>query len=331
MSYKKLEDFIQNKMRMSHIYQPVFIKELIKHNGSVSLQKIAQVFLSYDKSQQEYYEYITKTMPSKVLKKHGLVTNEKDIYSLTDDYKILSKDEAKKLIELCDNKIEDFLQKRLDTYDHRRRNRSSLSGSLTYRIIKRAKSRCEACGVSSEERALDIDHIIPKNKGGSDDESNLQALCYKCNRQKRDTDDTDFHKVKESYKDKDNSCLFCNLSSKYIKVIDENELALAFYDGFPVTEYHTLIIPKRHVSDYFELHQPELNAINQLLIRQKEKLQRLDKTITGFNVGINCGEDAGQTIFHVHVHLIPRRKGDMKNPKGGVRGVIPEKQGYNND
>lgn len=328
MSFKKLESFINEKMRMSHIYQPLFIKELIKGNGSISLENVSKAFLSYDKSQQEYYEYITKTMPSKVLKKHGLITKDKDIYSFTDEYRHLSEDESRKLIELCDTKIEMYLEKRADTYDHRKRNTDTMSGSLRYRIIKRSGGKCEACGVSSDDRAIDVDHIVPKNKGGSNDEFNLQALCYKCNRQKKDTDDTDFHQVKESYKDRDTTCVFCNLKSNNIKVIDENELALAFYDGFAVTKHHILIIPKRHVSDYFELYQPELNAINELLQRQKEKLQKLDKSITGFNVGVNCGEDAGQSIFHVHMHLIPRRKGDMKEPKGGVRGVIPEKQKY---
>ena len=105
-------------------------------------------------------------------------------------------------------------------------------------------------------------------------------------------------------------------------------MAIAFYDGYAVTQYHTLIIPKRHVSDYFELHAPELNAINQLVNKQKKLLEKKDKTITGFNVGANVGEDAGQSIFHVHVHLIPRRSGDMEEPKGGVRGVIPSKQKY---
>lgn len=328
MSYQKLNDFISNKMRMSHIYQPVFIKELIRGNGAVSLQDVAKAFLSYDKSQQDYYEYITKTMPSKILRKHGLIAKDKNTYSFTEEYKHLSEDESKILIELCDSKIEEYLHKRTDTFDHRKRNIDIISGSLRYRIIKRSGGKCEACGVSSEERAIDVDHIIPKNKGGSNDESNLQALCYKCNRQKRDTDDTDFHHVKESYYDRNIDCVFCNLKVNGIKVIDENELALVFRDGYPVTEGHTLIIPKRHVSDYFDLHQPELNAINQLLHKHKEKLQEEDKTITGFNVGVNCGEDAGQSIFHVHVHLIPRRKGDMKDPKGGVRGVLPEKQKY---
>ncbi|WP_417332576.1 HIT domain-containing protein [Halarcobacter sp.] len=324
----KLKDFVENKMRMSHIYQPLFIKELVKSNGKVNLEDVAKAFLSYDKSQIEYYEYITKTMPSKILKKHGIIEQNKKEYILSEQYSNLSHEEASELIKLCDSKINTYLEKRLDTYDHRKRNYSNLSGSTRYKIIKRAGGRCEACGISSEERAIDVDHIIPRNKGGSDDESNLQALCYKCNRQKKDTDSTNFEKIKNSYSNRDTNCLFCNLNKKDIQVIAENELAIAFYDGYPVTKYHTLIIPKRHVSDYFELHQPEQNAINELLKQQREKLQKMDNSITGFNVGINIGEDSGQTIFHVHVHLIPRRKDDMDDPKGGVRGVIPEKQKY---
>jgi len=137
-----------------------------------------------------------------------------------------------------------------------------------------------------------------------------------------------FAAVKKSYDERDDNCIFCNLGKNGIKIIAQNELALMFYDSFAVTKYHTLIIPKRYVSDYFNLHQPELNAIQELLQQQKDNLLKKDKAITGFNVGINCGEDAGQSIFHVHVHLIPRRKGDMSNPKGGVRGVIPDKQSY---
>ena len=123
------------------------------------------------------------------------------------------------------------------------------------------------------------------------------------------------------------SCLFCSEKSN-VDILHSNNLALAFYDLYPVTKYHTLIIPKRHVADYFELDKSEVDDINKLIIIQKDKLLKLDKTITGFNIGVNIGEDAGQSIFHVHIHLIPRRKGDMKEPKGGVRGVIPEKQKY---
>lgn len=121
-------------------------------------------------------------------------------------------------------------------------------------------------------------------------------------------------------------CIFCELDTS--RIIDQNELCLMIEDAFPVTPNHTLIIPKRHVSDYFDLNEPELNAIHSMLSARRQSLLESDPTITGFNVGINAGESAGQTIFHVHVHLIPRRDGDVENPRGGVRGVIPNKQSY---
>jgi ATP adenylyltransferase len=121
-------------------------------------------------------------------------------------------------------------------------------------------------------------------------------------------------------------CIFCELTPD--RIIEENELCLMIEDAFPVTPNHTLVIPKRHVSDYFDLYQPELNAIHAMLSARRKSLLESDPTITGFNVGINAGQSAGQTIFHVHVHLIPRRDGDVANPRGGVRGVIPNKQSY---
>ena len=112
------------------------------------------------------------------------------------------------------------------------------------------------------------------------------------------------------------------------RIIAENNLAYAISDGFPVTEGHTLFIPKRHINDYFGLVQAEVNAINALMIEHKGMLQKGDATIEGFNIGMNCGEVAGQTIFHCHVHLIPRRKGDVENPRGGVRHIIAGKGFY---
>ena len=112
------------------------------------------------------------------------------------------------------------------------------------------------------------------------------------------------------------------------RVVAENELCYTIRDRFPVTPLHTLVMPKRHVADYFDLYQPELNAIQRMLVEQRVEILRQDQSVTGFNVGINAGADAGQTIFHVHVHLIPRRKGDAPDPRGGVRGVIPAKQNY---
>ena len=122
------------------------------------------------------------------------------------------------------------------------------------------------------------------------------------------------------------NCIFCNLDPSRIE--DRNEFFVAIKDLYPVTEGHTLIIPSRHVESFFELSRDEEIAMLDMLSSQKEELSQLDTTITGFNVGINDGEDAGQTIMHCHIHLIPRRKGDMESPRGGVRGVIPSKQSY---
>jgi ATP adenylyltransferase len=192
--------------------------------------------------------------------------------------------------------------------------------------LKRAKFRCELCGVSADTKALEVDHILPRNHGGTDDLSNLQALCYSCNAMKRDRDDTDFRRVKESYEQREKDCVFCEIPKE--RVFLENELAYAIYDNYPVTSLHTLIIPKRHTSSYFELGRPEINACNLLLEQAKVIAEQEDKEVSGFNVGINNGESAGQTIFHCHIHLIPRRKGDVKNPRGGVRHLISGKGNY---
>lgn len=121
-------------------------------------------------------------------------------------------------------------------------------------------------------------------------------------------------------------CLFCNISKE--RVIAENELVFSMRDGFPVTKFHTLVIPKRHTIDYFSLTKDELLACDSLLHSLKDDILKLDNSVEGFNVGMNSGSVAGQTIFHCHIHLIPRRQGDVENPRGGVRFVIPEKANY---
>ena len=123
-------------------------------------------------------------------------------------------------------------------------------------------------------------------------------------------------------------CFFCNRAKR--EAISSSDFLFVVRDNkFPVTKHHTLIAPHRHVSDFFDLNNEELNDLAKILKNQRQLLLNLDKDITGFNVGVNAGIDAGQSIMHCHIHLIPRRKGDMNNPRGGVRGVIPSKQKYN--
>ena len=122
------------------------------------------------------------------------------------------------------------------------------------------------------------------------------------------------------------NCPFCNIDDK--RIISNYDDYYVIRDLFPVTELHTLIIPKRCVASYFDLNDRELYNLQQIIKKEKEELINIDKTISGFNLGVNDGLDAGQTIFHCHVHLIPRRKNDVKNPQGGVRAVISSKQHY---
>ena len=309
---------------MQHIYQPVMIKTLIQLNGKATPQKIAKSFLAKDQSQIDYYTEITKIMPGKVLRKHKVVDYSEGNFKM--DLSKLTREEKDILIETCDKKIAEYEEKYgKKIWKHRARNSRVISGSIRYKVLTRAKHRCELCGINAEEKALDVDHIVPINKGGPNVLENMQALCYTCNSQKSDKDDTDFRLWQGLYETRDSKCTFCKLekSSKFT-----NTLAFAIKDKFPVTELHYLIIPRRHIDSFFELGTSEQKSCLNLLSEIKDKLSSDDHTITGFNVGINDSKDAGQTIPHCHIHLIPRRKGDTENPRGGVRNVISGKSVY---
>ena len=123
-----------------------------------------------------------------------------------------------------------------------------------------------------------------------------------------------------------NPCLFCD--SKKSGIAHENDLAYASFDSYPVSDHHCLIIPKRHIKDYFDMTNDELIACNDLIQIVKNEILSKDTNVKGFNIGTNAGKIAGQSIMHCHIHLIPRREGDVDNPQGGVRSVIPNKQHY---
>lgn len=135
-------------------------------------------------------------------------------------------------------------------------------------------------------------------------------------------------RTKEYYKTrydevKDMSCIFCDIKEYVL----ENELAFAIFDKFPVTKGHMLFIPKRHVANFFDLTKEEREAIFDLVDEGKKLLDE-KYSPDAYNVGVNVGEYSGQSVMHVHIHLMPRYIGDTKYPKGGVRGVIPEKMSY---
>ena len=123
------------------------------------------------------------------------------------------------------------------------------------------------------------------------------------------------------------SCPFCGDRLNH-RVIGDHGTVIAIRDRYPVTEYHTLVIPKRHATDFFTMTSQERRDAEALILSLKNEILKNDPSVTGFNMGVNCGESAGQTIMHAHIHLIPRRDGDTALPKGGIRGVIPDKMAY---
>lgn len=324
MTFEQLIDFISTKMKMSHIYQPLLIRSLVDAGGSATLRQLAQFFLSQDESQLIYYENRIKEMPLKVLSKHGIVSRDGELVHL--NVKSLTLEQKAHIRSICEQKLQQFVQKRgLGIWDYRLLESDPVPDSVRYQVLKGSGGRCALCGVTKKDSPLDVDHIIPRNRGGSNDISNLQVLCSKCNRSKRDKDDTDFRNGPPN--DKLESCIFC---SKEIvtRSIADNGPVLAIEDKYPVTPGHLLVIPKRHTPDYFTMTSHERQCAEELIRYFKNEIPKKDKSVSGFNVGMNCGEVAGQTVMHAHIHLIPRREGDVNDPRGGIRHLIAGKGYY---
>ncbi len=164
-TYAKLDTFLRNEMAMAHIYQPVMLMELLAHEGKASITDLAKALLIRDKSQIEYYEEITKNMVGRVLTKNrGLTERTGDAYRLK-DYDELSRDELDALIKLCQQKVDDYIKKRGNRiWQHRTNAAGYISGTLKYEVLRQARFRCQLCGVSAEEKALEADRIVPVTK-----------------------------------------------------------------------------------------------------------------------------------------------------------------------
>lgn len=326
MKYSELIDFLENRMRMSQIYQPLLIRSLVDAGGSATIRQLAQVLLSHDESQLLYYEKRIKEMPVKVLKKRDVITTDGKLVSLNLDFDKLTLEQKSQIRILCEQRLQQFVQKRgLGIWDHRLLETDPVPDSMRYQVLKASMGRCALCGCTQKERPLDVDHILPRSRGGSNDISNLQALCTKCNRSKGNKCTEDFRENRSPGKLE--SCVFCSGETMERKIADHGTV-FAIEDRYPVTSGHVLVIPKRHVADYFRMSEQERDEATELIRVLKNQLEGNGTGITGFNVGMNCGEDAGQTVNHAHIHLIPRRKRDVPDPRGGVRGCVPGKMSY---
>lgn len=292
MEFADLIDFIDNRMKMSHIYQPLLLRILIDAGGTATIRQIAHGFLAQDESQLRYYENRIKQMPVPVLKKRGFITKEGELVTLNCEK--LNFEQKAQVVMSCEKRLQQFIIERgLDLWGYRLLDTDPIPGSLRYRILKESGGRCAICGATKKECPLDVDHIIPRSKGGKNEYENLQVLCSKCNQEKGNKDNTDFRDVMapESVTD----CKFCyhNIKSR---ILEELDTVVAIKDAYPVTKGHTLVIPKRHAQEYFDLSETERRDVNRLLKYLKQKMFAKDSLITGYNIGVNNGESAGQTI-----------------------------------
>lgn len=314
-----LKEFLLIKMKMSGIYQPLIIKHLLQGNGKASLKEIAQDLATNDQDIIDDFIERLKIHPRTVLKKHGVATISGNEYVLSMELG----DSKEALIKLCDDRIRQFLE-----------TGGTVSGKPAGWGLKRIflitqKPFCELCGARPSQNAqvvLDIDHIKPSSKGGSDDIENLQVLCSKCNRAKGNNLLPSASHVHQKYLNHKNECVFCSLESE--RVIYQDEYVKVFKDAYPVTKDHTLIVPVRHIETALELTPTEISLIFQKAKEVSELLEIEDGSIKGFNLGFNVGEVAGQTVGHAHFHIIPRRIGDVEDPVGGIRNIFPGKGNY---
>ncbi|WP_294311135.1 HNH endonuclease signature motif containing protein [uncultured Sphingomonas sp.] len=250
--FERLRSFIETEMAMSHVYQPVMIRTMLEGGGAATRRQIAAAFLAADLSQLEYYEQVVGNYPGPVLKRRGIVEQDGSVFRLAAGMRRMDEWQRAALIALCDGRVADYVSKRQATiWAHRASNADPLPGTLRWQVIRRAMGRCEACGVSSEVRALEVDHIVPRSRGGTNDLWNLQALCSLCNVQKLDRDETDFHAAHKQVRHSHEGCGVCD----QLAASDDPLTGAVTVDG------SLAVAPRRHGVGWRALWQSELNAL----------------------------------------------------------------------
>lgn len=240
--------FLTSKMSMTDLYQPAVIKELLRHGGKRTKAQLAAALAQYDLSVQEYYERIVMRWPKITLTKHGVIDYERrgSVFLL----RMMPEDQAarEEAIRICELKIQEWVEKK------RSKEKAPEAGaSVRYEVLKAAGGKCALCGISAELRPIDIDHIIPRalaNKNGKvrkdgrlidvNSRENLQALCFSCNRAKRDTDQTDFRRTAKLVRDRIPELIRADGRSPEVRQLQGQRLGAALYDKL-IEEHAELI------------------------------------------------------------------------------------------
>ena len=190
MDATELAEFVDHRMRMSHVYQPLLIRCLLDAGGQATLRQLAIEFAKEDEAQLRHYENRIKAMPLRVLRRHGVVEHQGGTTRLTAS-KLSFKQKAS-IRASCEGRIGEFLTARgLSTWDYSLLNFDPVGDSLRFEVLRRDRV-CQLCGATRDQERLEVDHIVPRSRGGSNDPDNLQVLCGRCNRGKGNRDDTDF-------------------------------------------------------------------------------------------------------------------------------------------
>ena len=210
MGYEQLKEFLEEKMSMTDIYQPVFIRELILNDGERTRDELAQTLFLLDKFTLKKFRRTVMRHPKKTLTNHDVIDYQRKDTLFTLQCEPLTIEEKTNIVDICDSKIEKFLARvKKESGGH------TGWGLKRYNALKQSRGKCELCGIPKELRDLDADHIVPKslaNKRGEviiegelvdvDSEKNIQILCSQCNRAKGNLDDTDFRKRNKLVRDK---------------------------------------------------------------------------------------------------------------------------------
>jgi predicted house-cleaning noncanonical NTP pyrophosphatase (MazG superfamily) len=254
MSKPDLLEFLQQRMSMTDVYQPVIIKDLLLHEGTRTKAELAASLAAYDRVVQEYYERIVMRWPKITLTKHGIIDYERN-GSL---FRLLPypEDSATRLeaLRVCEEKIADWLQNKKS-----RERAPEASASVRYEVLKQAGGKCQLCGISAEVRPIDIDHIVPRSRADKNgkvrlhcrlidvnDRQNLQALCFACNRAKRDSDQTDFRRREKLVRDRIPEIIAETGRTPEIKELRGEVLRAALYDK--LSEEHAELLQAKEVA-----------------------------------------------------------------------------------
>ena len=286
----ELLEFLTETMSMTEIYQPVIVRYLLEQKGEASKTELATVLSGYDQSVQDYYQQILMRWPKITLTKHDVISYDakQKTFSLKFDLSNATLVEAAK--ELCEQKIEGWIEKQA-----LKGSNSTTLASKRYRVLKAARGKCELCGISAKLSPIDIDHIVPQSKANKqmqvqkdgiwmhvDDERNLQALCFRCNRAKRDTDSTDFRLSNQKLvRDLIPQIILQDGRQPVIEKIQGNRLKQELFEK--LTEEHAELIADKTIEEVVDIIEVSLAIAESLGYSEEEtfKLMREKRKVKG--------------------------------------------------